>query len=149
MVSFSELPAAGRSTRPVFAIGYHPLTIHVDGIKRQCPIDCNPLLSSGLTFQVARRRNRCPTADPTHNRPREHFTCAEATRKNGVRVPFSTKTLLTRMTALGCESRHMSALGTFWAVPRIPVPGAWHAIVLFVGLIAILLESVLRRARQR
>ena len=41
-------------------------------------------------------------------------------------------------------------LALLWLVlPRLPILGAWHAIILFVGLIAILVESVLRRARRR
>jgi hypothetical protein len=41
-------------------------------------------------------------------------------------------------------------LAILWLVlPRLPVLGAWQAIILFVGLIAILIESVLRRSAQR
>lgn len=35
------------------------------------------------------------------------------------------------------------------ALPHLPIPTVWHGVVLFAGLIAILVESVLRRARQR
>ena len=36
-----------------------------------------------------------------------------------------------------------------WLVlPSLPIPAAWHGVMLFVGLMAILIESVLRRDRQ-
>lgn len=34
-------------------------------------------------------------------------------------------------------------------LPQLPVPALWHGVILFTGLLAILLESALRRARQR
>ena len=34
-------------------------------------------------------------------------------------------------------------------LPQLPVPAVWHGVILVVGLLAILLESALRRARQR
>lgn len=41
-------------------------------------------------------------------------------------------------------------LALLWLVlPHLPVAGAWHGVILFAGLVAILLESALRRARQR
>lgn len=41
-------------------------------------------------------------------------------------------------------------LALLWlALPHLPIPGVWHGVILFVGLIVILIESVLRRARQR
>ncbi|HTC15476.1 MAG TPA: hypothetical protein VK695_06730 [Steroidobacteraceae bacterium] len=36
-----------------------------------------------------------------------------------------------------------------WLLPRSTIPDWWRGGILFVGLIAILVESVLRRARQR
>jgi hypothetical protein len=40
-------------------------------------------------------------------------------------------------------------LGLLWLIlPHLPIPADWHAVILFVGLIAILVESVLRRARR-
>lgn len=37
-----------------------------------------------------------------------------------------------------------------WLVlPHLSIPSAWHGVILFAGLIAILVESALRRARQR
>lgn len=40
-------------------------------------------------------------------------------------------------------------LAVLWlALPRLPIPATWHGVILFAGLIAILIESVLRRARQ-
>lgn len=35
------------------------------------------------------------------------------------------------------------------ALPRLPIPPVWHGVILFAGLVAILVESALRRARQR
>lgn len=35
------------------------------------------------------------------------------------------------------------------ALPHLPIPPVWHGAILFAGLIAILVESALRRARQR
>ena len=35
-----------------------------------------------------------------------------------------------------------------WLLPHLPMGGLWQAVILFAGLIAILIESVLRRARQ-
>jgi len=41
-------------------------------------------------------------------------------------------------------------LALLWLVlPRLPIPGVWHGVVLFAGLVAILIESALRRARRR
>ena len=41
-------------------------------------------------------------------------------------------------------------LAFLWLVlPRLPILGEWHAIILFAGLIAILFESVLRRSARR
>jgi hypothetical protein len=41
-------------------------------------------------------------------------------------------------------------LAFLWFVlPRLPIPGALRAIILFVGLLAILIESVLRRSARR
>jgi hypothetical protein len=41
-------------------------------------------------------------------------------------------------------------LALLWlALPHLPIPAVWRGATLFVGLIAILMESVLRRARQR
>ena len=34
-------------------------------------------------------------------------------------------------------------------LPQLPVPALWRGVILFAGLLAILLESALRRARQR
>ena len=34
-------------------------------------------------------------------------------------------------------------------LPQLPLPALWHGVILFAGLLAILLESALRRARQR
>jgi hypothetical protein len=36
----------------------------------------------------------------------------------------------------------------WWVLPHFPMAGAWRAGILFAGLVAILVESVLRRARQ-
>ena len=36
----------------------------------------------------------------------------------------------------------------WWLLPHLPMGGLWQAVILFAGLIAILIESVLRRARQ-
>lgn len=41
-------------------------------------------------------------------------------------------------------------LGLMWlVVPRIGLPSAWAALLLFVGLAGILVESVLRYSRRR
>lgn len=41
-------------------------------------------------------------------------------------------------------------LALLWLLlPHLPVPAVWHGAILFAGLIAILIESALRRARQR
>lgn len=41
-------------------------------------------------------------------------------------------------------------LALLWVVlPHLPIVGAWRAMILFVGLIAILIDSALRQARQR
>jgi hypothetical protein len=41
-------------------------------------------------------------------------------------------------------------LGLLWLIsPHLPIARVWNAVILFVGLIAILVESVLRRARWR
>ncbi|MEO6137667.1 MAG: hypothetical protein ABIP11_03240 [Luteimonas sp.] len=41
-------------------------------------------------------------------------------------------------------------LGVLWlALPHLPINNTWRAIILFAGLAIILVESVLRRARQR
>lgn len=41
-------------------------------------------------------------------------------------------------------------LAILWlALSHLPIPAVWHGVILFAGLIAILIESVLRRARQR
>ena len=41
-------------------------------------------------------------------------------------------------------------LALLWlALPHLPIPTAWHGVMLFAGLIVILVESVLRRARER
>ena len=41
-------------------------------------------------------------------------------------------------------------LALLWLLlPQLPVPAVWHGVILFAGLLAILLESALRRARQR
>ncbi|KZC27032.1 hypothetical protein RHOFW510R12_35155 [Rhodanobacter sp. FW510-R12] len=41
-------------------------------------------------------------------------------------------------------------LALLWlALPHLPIPAVWHGVILFAGLIAILIESALRRARQR
>ena len=41
-------------------------------------------------------------------------------------------------------------LGLLWLLlPRLPLDDTWRAVILFFGLAAILLESVMRRARQR
>jgi hypothetical protein len=41
-------------------------------------------------------------------------------------------------------------LGVLWlALPHLPINNGWRAIILFAGLAIILVESVLRRARQR
>ena len=41
-------------------------------------------------------------------------------------------------------------LAFLWLLlPRLPILVAWHAIILFVGLIVILIESVLRRSARR
>ena len=38
-------------------------------------------------------------------------------------------------------------LGLLWGVlPHLAIPAAWHAVILFVGLAAILFENVVRRA---
>ena len=40
-------------------------------------------------------------------------------------------------------------LGLLWLIlPHLPMPADWNAVILFAGLIAILIESVLRRARR-
>lgn len=40
-------------------------------------------------------------------------------------------------------------LALLWlARPYLPVPPTWHAPILFIGLLAILLENVLRRSRK-
>ncbi len=40
-------------------------------------------------------------------------------------------------------------LGVLWLLlPHLPVDNTWRAMILFAGLAIILLESVLRRARQ-
>lgn len=36
----------------------------------------------------------------------------------------------------------------FLAFPHLPIPAVWHGVILFAGLIAILIESTLRRSRQ-
>ena len=36
----------------------------------------------------------------------------------------------------------------WWLLPHLPITGLWQAVMLFAGLIAILIESVLRRARR-
>lgn len=39
-------------------------------------------------------------------------------------------------------------LVVLWLVlPHLATPGIWQAVILFAGLVAILIESVLRRAR--
>ena len=44
----------------------------------------------------------------------------------------------------------MAWLALSWLLlPRLPLPPAWPPAILFAGLAAILLESVLRRARER
>ena len=41
-------------------------------------------------------------------------------------------------------------LGVAWlALPYLPINNTWRAMILFAGLAIILVESVLRRARQR
>lgn len=41
-------------------------------------------------------------------------------------------------------------LALLWLLlPQLPIPAPWHGVILFAGLLAILIESVLRRARQR
>lgn len=35
----------------------------------------------------------------------------------------------------------------WWLLPHLPIAGLWQAVILFAGLIAILIESVLRRTR--
>lgn len=41
-------------------------------------------------------------------------------------------------------------LALLWVVlPHLPIVSAWRAMILFVGLIAILIDSALRQARQR
>ena len=41
-------------------------------------------------------------------------------------------------------------LGVLWlALPHLPINDIWRAMILFAGLAIILIESVLRRARQR
>jgi len=35
------------------------------------------------------------------------------------------------------------------ALPHLPIPAGWHGVMLFAGLIAILIESTLRRSRKR
>ncbi len=41
-------------------------------------------------------------------------------------------------------------LGLFWwLLPKLSMTGPWPAVILFAGLLAILIESVLRRARRR
>ena len=40
-------------------------------------------------------------------------------------------------------------LGLLWLIlPHLPISANWNAVILFAGLIAILVESALRRARQ-
>lgn len=36
----------------------------------------------------------------------------------------------------------------WWLLPHLPIAGIWQAVILFAGLVAILIKSVLRRARQ-
>ena len=36
----------------------------------------------------------------------------------------------------------------WWLLPHLPIAGLWQAVILFAGLIAILIESVLRRTRR-
>lgn len=36
----------------------------------------------------------------------------------------------------------------WWLLPHLPIAGIWQAVILFAGLVAILIESVLGRARQ-
>lgn len=41
-------------------------------------------------------------------------------------------------------------LALLWLLlPQLPVSVVWHGVILFAGLLGILLESALRRARQR
>lgn len=40
-------------------------------------------------------------------------------------------------------------LALLWLLPQLSVSLVWHGVILFAGLLAILLESALRRARQR
>jgi hypothetical protein len=41
-------------------------------------------------------------------------------------------------------------LGVLWLVlPHIPIDDTWRAVIMFAGLAIILVESVLRRTRQR
>lgn len=35
------------------------------------------------------------------------------------------------------------------ALPHLPIPAVWDGVILFAGLVAILIESTLRRTRQR
>ena len=37
----------------------------------------------------------------------------------------------------------------WWVLPRVAVDASWKALILGAGLVAILVESVLRRARAR
>jgi hypothetical protein len=38
-------------------------------------------------------------------------------------------------------------LWLLWGLlPRLPIPAAWHAVILFVGLAAVLFENAIRRA---
>ena len=41
-------------------------------------------------------------------------------------------------------------LGVLWlALPHLPIDDNWRAVIMFAGLAIILIESVLRRGRQR
>lgn len=64
------------------------------------------------------------------------------------------KTIAREIVGLFVEDGSFAVAIVVWLVlvglilPRLPDLGAWHAVILFVGLIAILVESVLRSARR-
>ena len=65
------------------------------------------------------------------------------------------KAMLREMFGLFVDDGSLAVAVLVWLVllrlllPQLAVPAPWHGVILLAGLLAILFESVLRRARQR
>jgi hypothetical protein len=64
------------------------------------------------------------------------------------------KTSIAKLLALFVDDGRLAIAILLWlglcglVLPRLPLPRLWQAPILFAGLIGVLIESVLRRARR-